>query len=488
MSKHIVLSFATTVFLLVSLSMNAQEITLHNMEFVGQRHALNPALNPTSRVYFGVSFGTHMASTGFVPTDLYRNVEGSDSSVILTPRLATNKMGANNAIRNDASVDLSFGVRTSPKLFVHGSMSAKQYVRFNYPKELFQFLFVGNGNEELIGEKLDVGRVALNGSMYLDFSLGAAYQVNCNLSVGARVKYLYGIANVNTHKASLTIKTDPEYYQMTITNDFEFRTSFDTTYNDFNTLASLQNRGYGIDLGATYKMMNERLVLTGSLLDVGAIQWNSNTNRIYNQSENRSFSFNGFNRDGFNDSDQFFEDLEDTFARVFDINEEKTSGYRTALTPRMYLSGSYWFNPNVALGALMYGEIANQRLRTAWSVNSQVKLGRILNLQANMSLLNKKISNFGLGFALNLMPFQLFVVSDNLSVLFNPLQSNTVHVRFGVNTALGTGKDKKNPCSPHYVSPEDRLINKQEKKQKKQKKETETAPAEPEKVPTTVTF
>jgi hypothetical protein len=473
-------------FFLAILITNAQEITLHNMEFVGQRHALNPALNPSSRIYFGVSSGTHFSSTGFVPSDLYRSANEADTSIVLTPRLATNKMSANNAIRNDASVDLSFGFRANPKLFIHGSMSAKEYFRFNYPKELFEFLFVGNADNELIGKDLDVGNMPINGSVYLDFSLGAAYQVNCNLSVGARLKYLYGVANLHTHKASLSIRTDPEFYQMTITNDFEYRMSFDTSMSSLQDLRRLQNRGYGLDLGATYKLMNDKLLVTASLLDLGSIYWKSNTSRIYNQSENRSFSFNGFNRDGFNDSEQFFEDLEDTLSKVFDLNQENTSGYSTFLTPRMYLSGTYSFNKYVALGALMYGEIANQRLRTAWSVNSQVKLGRILNLQANMSLLNKKISNFGLGFALNLMPFQLFVVSDNLSVLFNPLQSNTVHVRFGVNTALGTGKDKKNPCSPHYVSPEDRLINKQEKKQKKQKKETTTP--EPEKPPTTVTF
>ena len=482
--KSLVIS---TLFCFSTFVVFAQEITLHNMEFVGQRHALNPALNPTSRIYFGVSFGTHLASTGFVPTDLYRNADGSDTSIILTPRLATNKMTRNNAIRSDAALDMSFGFRVNPKLFIHGSMSAKEYFRFNYPKELFEFLFVGNADDELLGKSLDIGNIAVNGSAYLDFSAGAAYQINCKLSVGARIKYLYGVANFHTHKASLSIKTDPEYYQMSITNDFEFRNSFDTAmFNNPGNLMNLNNRGYGLDIGATYKLMNDRLITSASLIDMGSISWKSNTSRIYNQSENRSFTFNGFNRDGFDNSDQFFEDLEDTLMRAFDLNEESMNEYRTFLTPRMYLSGSYWFNNYVALGALMYGEIANQRLRTAWSVNTQVKMGRILNLQANMSLLNKNISNFGFGFAVNLMPLQFFVVSDNLSVLLNPLQSNTVHVRFGLNTALGTGKDKKNLCSPHYISPEDRLIKKQEKKSKKQKKES--APTEPEKTPTTVTF
>jgi hypothetical protein len=432
----------------------AQEITLHNMEFVGQRHSLNPALNPTSRIYFGFSGGTHFGNTGFSINDLFKPVPGTDS-FILSPRQLTDRLSNNNAIRNDAIGDLSFGFRVNPKLFLHGSIAAKAYSRINYPKELFQFMFEGNASDNNLNKNLDIGNFRFNAMLYRDISMGASYQVNCNLSVGARVKHLYGVANFNTERASLNIRTSSDYYQMTISNDLAFRGSFDTT-GDFSTFASealrggLKNNGLGMDLGATYKILDDKLLLTGSLIDLGYINWRSHTFSYSNKAENKSFSFDGFDRTFFENDTDFFQVLADTLISTFDLQRDDILSYRTALTPRMYLSGSYEFLPGFKAGALMYGEISNRRLRTAWSFNGQARISRILNAQLNVSLLNKQISNIGAGFAVNLGPLQIWMVSDNLSILYKPFDAKTVHARLGMNFVFGTGKDKRNPCSPHF--------------------------------------
>lgn len=69
----------TFVFIALSSSVSAQELTLHNMEFLGQRHSLNPALNPITRFYltfYDVGLGF---SNSFAINDLRKFDNNSDS-------------------------------------------------------------------------------------------------------------------------------------------------------------------------------------------------------------------------------------------------------------------------------------------------------------------------------------------------------------------------------------------------------------------------
>lgn len=456
--------------LLSGIAIQAQEITLYNMDFVGQRHSLNPALNPMTRFYIGGSAGGGFSSTSISVNDTRRFEEGSDS-FYWSPAQALKGMGNNNAFRLNGIADFSFGLKVNPKLFVHLAIADKMQMRLNYPRDLFSFLIEGNLADNNVGNTLDIGGFRMNGTYYRDYSFGASYQVNCNLTVGARGKFLRGIANINTNEAKFNITTNSEYYQITMENDLDFRTSYDTGWINGNggmTITDFlgrKNSGLGLDLGATYTMLNKKLLLSASVIDLGYINWKQDTRRYYNSAESKTFTFNGLNEGSFANDTDFTQILVDTILSTFDLAEESIGNYRTSLTAKMYFSGTYEFAKGNKVGALVYAEIANRRINAAWSVNGQMRLGRILNLQGNVSLMNKRISNIGLGLAANLGPIQIWAVTNNAGFLFfDPLDTRTVHARVGVNIIWGYGKDKKNPCSSEYVPPGERGKNKKKKK------------------------
>jgi len=469
--------FSLNSILLGSISLISQhEITLYNLDFAPQKLSLNPANMPLPRFHLGFGAGAHVNNTGFNYNSFdVKTVNDSTKSINLGSFL--NALGKNNALRANGIGDISFGFKINPKLYIHSSVAEKINVNFNYPQEIFDFLINGNAAEGTLDQFRNIGDFSLNASHYRDYSIGAAYQANCNLGFGIRLKYLNGIDNFQTRKAFANVKTSSEYYQLTINNDLEFRTSIDSNLLNnekldvMNYLFSKNNHGFGIDLGANYKMFNKKLELSASILDLGYIKWQDNTKRYFNSSENKTFEFNGFKSSNLENSEEAIENLLDTIASTFDLEEENISSYTSYLNAKSYLSANYNYYKGNKVGALLYTQIANRRVQSALSLNAQFMLSKIVNLQVNATLMNRTVANVGVGFGANLGFVQLYAVSDNALAALDPLNTKTVHLRAGVNFVFGYFQDKKNPCSEDY---ENEYFKQEKKKSKKKNKTTET--------------
>ena len=471
-------TFSLNTILLCSVSVFSQhEITLYNLDFAPQKLSLNPANMPLPRFHLGLGAGAHVNNTGFNYNSFdIQKVNDSTKTVNLGSFL--NALNKNNALRVNGIGDFSFGFKINPKLYIHTSVAEKINVNFNYPQEIFDFLIRGNAAEGTLDQFRNIGDFSLNATHYRDYSIGAAYQANCNWGFGFRLKYLNGIDNFQTKKAFANVKTSSEYYQLTINNDLEFRTSIDSNLLNNNEnldvmkyLFSKNNHGFGIDLGANYKMFNKKLELSASVLDLGYIKWQDNTKRYFNSSENKTFEFNGFNSSNIENSEEAIQNLLDTIATTFDLQEENISSYTSYLNAKTYLSANYNYYKGNKLGALLYTQIANKRVQGALSLNAQFMLSKIINFQVNATLMNRTLANAGVGFGANLGFIQIFAVSDNALAALDPLNTKTVHLRAGVNFVFGYFKDKKNPCSEDYESEE---FKREKKKLKNKSKTTET--------------
>lgn len=447
------------------------EMTLYNMDFVPQRLSLNPANMPTARFHLGISVGA-MFNSPFSYSDVI--TRGLDDSLEIDLNKFLNSLNKSNAIRASGIGDLSFGVKINPKLYIHAAVAEKVNMRFNFPKAFMDFVINGNGTPEFIGNTVNIGDFRINAMHYRDYSIGAAYQVNCNFSVGGRVKYLYGMENIQTVKSELSIYTNPEHYQLTITNDLEVRTSGLDSNSEMGGgryFAGLNNRGMGLDLGATMSLMDQKLMLSASILDFGYIKWKENPIIYYNQAENKSFTYSGFNESFFSDTN-FLKNLGDTLMSTFDL-AEKNEAYTTALPLRLFMSGRYELMKGNYAGGTAYFEFVNGKAQTVWTAFASTKFGRFVELQGNVSLLNRSISNIGVGLAVNLWPIQIWATSDNVIIPAHLTKTRTVHARAGVNIVLGYVKDKKNPCSPTYmVHGESKEVIKSDNKQKTKKTKT----------------
>lgn len=184
------------------------------------------------------------------------------------------------------------------------------------PYDLFAFLKQGTPRT------YDLSALHAAGNAYAELALGSTHDINKRLTVGARLKVLAGLANINANfkRADFTIgdtnvsaAVDGDIRVASTLLDINTKASNlsdAADVMDFNSIAfNLRNArpsGYGlaIDLGATYRPF-EDLEITASVLDLGAISWTYN---ILGNS-NASATVQGLREDAY---------LKDTFSSIGD--------------------------------------------------------------------------------------------------------------------------------------------------------------------------
>ena len=299
-------------------------------------------------------------------------------------------------------------------------------------------------------------------SHYREYGIGYARDLmEDKLTVGGKVKYLYGMENISTKKADLTLHTDPENFSLTMNSEFDVNfagipvivtdTSIaaDSTYK-FTTgsyLFKKPNHGFGIDLGANYKI-NDKFRVSASVIDLGFIKWKEYATNV--NVAKSSFTFEGVDIKDFmpsndttnTDTTSPWDNLLDSLIGTFDPTISQKS-YSTPLLTRFYLAGNYNLNETSDVGLLFHGEIYKGAFRPAFSVSINNRLGKILSTSVSWSYVNRSAANIGLGVALNLGPLQWYMVMDNILAPFIPYATKNVHVHGGFNLTFGREKKDK---------------------------------------------
>ena len=461
-SHFLFFAFCTTSF--------AQyDLTMYNMQSIPQSMYGNPAFIPKTKVNIGLpvisSVYLNLSNNGFVFADLVKN--GTDGSPYFDTTFV-DKLGSNNYLSTTFNTDiLSFGFRVKKNYFSFNA-TEKINFRFRYPKDFFNLLLKGNG--AFLGQDLDLG-FALDANHYREYGLGMAREINDKLVVGGKLKYLYGMESVNTEKSNITLRTDENSYDITAKSDFRINTSFDTTFNSITEYAlKKKNKGFGIDLGANYKL-NNKFSFSASVIDLGFIKWASNVKNYY--TDNSSFTFEGIPYDA-NDTSDYTQKLMDSLQNAF-TPKESAKSYTTYLTSQVFLGARYHINEKNFASVLLRGEFYKKSLSPSLTIAYNTQVQRWLYASASYSILNRSYNNLGFGFSINLAPLQLYVVSDNIlgalvfdkyalprdsnqtqsANIYFPAHTKNLNVRFGINLTFGRGKkdrdkdgvaDRKDDC------------------------------------------
>lgn len=151
-SARFFLVFASYIFLLPGVAQ--RNFTLYQFQNTQQSLHLNPAFRPNVRAY--TSFGLGLASFGVTHTGFRLNdlltPRPIDDSLVLNVGNAINKMAELNRISFDFLNELfGLGIRVN-KTHLMFSATLKNQLDFFYPKDLFRFVFEGNG-ASLLGQK-----------------------------------------------------------------------------------------------------------------------------------------------------------------------------------------------------------------------------------------------------------------------------------------------------------------------------------------------
>lgn len=440
-------------FLLVFLSgklFSQDDLTLGLMPIVPQSNYTNPAYRPTPKIYVGFpalsSFYLGLAHTGFS----YKNIitKRSDDSLELNLGNAIDKMGKTNYLSANINEELfAFGFKIKKNYFSF-NMSEKLSARFAYPRDLISLFWRGNG--QFVGNKAVFSGIGFNASYYREFAIGFSRELNNKIVLGGRVKYLVGIMNIYTKRNDFTLAVGDDYFVHTVHTDFLINMSvpdaignqLDTIDNndsiDFNPIEFLlnnQNKGFGIDLGGSYKY-NNKFTFGVSIIDFGYIKWKSGVHNLSNTFP--EFTFEGVDINGFfkDSSAGPFDKVADSLVNLFQIQQTQNS-YTSPLTTKIFLNGIYSLTANDKVGLLIRNEFFNRRMHTALSLSYNKKFFNALSASLSYSIMNRSFANIGLGFALNLGPVQTYFVSDNLYCLVAPLETKSVNIHFGINFIFG---------------------------------------------------
>jgi hypothetical protein len=429
-----------------------QNLTLYNMKALPQRLQVNPAKLPDSRIYVGLplvsSFHMTLLNEGFRLEEFdqaFYEIPGSDSFGV-----NINQLGAifsrDNYLSLNADVELlNFGFKVGKNYF-HASSTFKNDFRLSYPGDAFDLLFQGNGGQN-VGRTFNFN-FGVDAMQTLDFAVGYSREVTNKLTVGGRVKRILGISTITTERNDVSFTTRESDFAYLVKSDIAINSASiygniladsNVNFEPPSSLSEITNGGWGLDLGAVYNI-TKRIEVSASIVDLGYINWESNTTRYESENPGNEFVFEGFEfEEIFGDSadiGESFQNLADSIIDAFNL-DSSGQNFRQQLFTEFYLGGNFHLTKNHNAGLLFYGTFYNRKLRPGVTLSWNSRLSRIFSISASASMMAGTVRNVGLGAALNLGPLQTYFVSDNVLGAVNPLGSKVVNFRGGINLTIG---------------------------------------------------
>ena len=208
------------------------------------------------------------------------------------------------------------------------------------PKSLFVFAKEGIANRDY-----DISHFGIHTTAYAELALGHSRQINEKLRVGANLKFLVGLANIDAefNKANFRLGED----QWTAVTNAEIQASvkglkYETELSDYSNTQVVNDvdldgfgmNGFGmaVDLGAEYKL-NDSWSFSAAVLDFGFISWNNNMVATTNgdktfTTDKYSFSFDENSENNFEDQ---VENMGDELASLYELEDAGDKGGRTKM-------------------------------------------------------------------------------------------------------------------------------------------------------------
>ena len=438
-----------------------QDFGLYNMDYIPQVQYTNPSTMPKMNWYYNGWFlpmpGSNMdlsaSNSGFKLNKVF--TQNDQGTMDLNVDNFINSLAKRNFISLNANVELlNFGFKAKEN-YLSFAVNFKNTARLTYPGDAFTLLKEGNG-QSLLGERADFDGLGVDFFSYLEYSANYARNFNDKLTIGLRPKLLYGLANIYTERSEIGISTDADLYDISIDGSMKVNTSgldgIDNPIDNFFYSAQ-KNWGAALDVGATYKF-TDKFSTSWALNDIGFIRW-KNANLSF-ESQDINFTFQGVDLVeayvlGDSTSDPFSE-LADSISGFATIEEIRGEIYSTPIPGRMYLSAKYMLAEQTSVSILSRSTYIRGRYNQALSLGFNHRVKKWLGVSTNISSYNRQAFNWGAGVSLNLGPFQMYAISDNIFPFFKgvatvedaPIYAYTeknIHVRYGLNMTFGR-KDK----------------------------------------------
>ncbi len=373
----------------------------------------------------------HYSATVYHSAFSYKDLVSSESNnlINISGTASFNKLKAQNSFLFETELKtLGVGIRFG-NIGIGFQHSITSYNNLVYPKELYGLLFLGNA--QYIGQNVPIGP-QLSSSLYNSFGFGVGVELD-KFKVAARVNFLTGIAGAQTDKKNISLFTDPEYYQLTLTTDYSIHTSnlinldsiktqnILSKLNDYKTKDFFtSNFGITADIALHFKL-NDKISMGLGVRRLGYLNFNKNAT-LY--STHKVIQYNGVDI-----SDYIYKDsvsiqgLLDSFSNLLKFDKEAQS-FKVKMYPEIEYYAKYNLNSLISLyGGLNYSPTPENAY---WSASAGASFQVFQSLMLGVNYVYLPGSNFNIGTHLRLKVWKLDFQagSDNILAIFQPKNYN----------------------------------------------------------------
>ncbi len=364
-------------------------------------------------------------------------VKNGDINEINIDKLVSS-MGVSNSFSMHGTISLAHvGLRIPSGLGLSLFANERIAADFVYPKKIANFLLKGNG--DMLGEKINVGKVGASINYYREYGFGFGYEFDDRLKVGARFKYLQGFVNLSTpHNFNATLKTNNENYQLEADwQNFQLRSAgisqfSDDAINDEDLTSyfiSNGNSGLALDLGFEYKL-NNKYAFAFAVNDIGYIGWKEHI-ETFGLSDT-TFIYSGVELQG--------GDIIDSISLVADKFKLGTSFEQyTSFLPASII-GSFVYTPLMGIDviATLNAKIIQEQINSAFGLGIRKNVSSNVIVSTSITKLPQQFFNVGVGFTAKLGPVQLYIATDKILGYSLP-SMKWAQVQLGMNLVFGNG-------------------------------------------------
>ncbi len=446
MKKNIII-MAILLCFCTAVSAQSTLKTGYFMDRMSMRHEFNPAFS-NEQGYFAIpalgdiNFGVN---SNMSLDDFLFPLESGELGLFAHPDVDQNAFLNNLSQDNLINQDLSLSILSTGFHAFGGyntfDVSVRESFGINIQKSLFEFMVGANDNGiyDMSGTTIDL-------MTWAEASIGHSRRINENITVGLKLKYLVGAANMNLTIDQLQFEATEEQVMVGFNTTGTVATAgmqFDGSLTDlaFDTFdyASASNSGFAVDLGATYEM--DKFTFALALTDLGSINWSA-PSTIEMGAET---TFNGFNDLDINDfsgsTEDQLDDLMDPFMDLGDSMElTPTASYKTSLDAKLNMSAQYDIFDCLSAGAIYSATFSSSTIHELMGVVTYTPAPWF------SIALSGTTSSYGTywGWALNYCPhyfLNFFIGSDcmitKVTPQFIPYSSTNLNLKFGLSIPLG---------------------------------------------------
>lgn len=465
-NRHFIKSFGTLlVLLLVAVAVQAQQ-TLRTGYFLkgnSYRYRINPAMmNERNFVSLPVLGNININTNGNIGLShfVYDAPNGEDLVTFMHPSVSDDKFLGELDDENNISLGADFTILAAGFYAFGGyntiDLGVHSRVGMNVPYDMFKFMKVMGNNEYCIND------LNLSTSNYIDLALGHSHKITDDLTVGARLKFLFGLAyaDVMFDKMELSLSGKQWIVNAQGTADIAMGGAFKHSNDRFvngapavdgydDVSVGLNGFGMGLDLGVTYDLSNvltEGLVVSASLNDIGFMNWNKVARAGVSPEE--PYVFDGFDNiaihddiPGTNLEDQF-DDLQEDLENFFALEDKGEGSVSNMLSATLNVGVEYAMPFYNKLSA---GILYTSRFDSMYPLHQFSFMANVAPLKWFDMALSATASNYGAGFGamanVHLKGFNLFVGTDcfvgKVGKQFIPVDNMNASVAFGINIPFG---------------------------------------------------